>query len=887
MSLEEGSRLGPYKVLGKLGEGGMGAVYRAQDSSLGRDVAIKVLPEMVATNRVLLERFRREAQLLAAVRHPNVATVFQFEEANGMPFLVMELVEGPTLADELRRGPLELSRALRVAEAVAQGLEAAHRRGIVHRDLKPANVALTVEKEVKVLDFGLAKLLAPAPEEAHSQLDTRTADLTREGAVLGTMPYMSPEQVRGEPLDERADVWALGCLLFEALTGRRPFGDGHDGATAAAILAQEPSWDLLPAGAPPSVRRLLRRALSKDPDRRLRHVGDARLELLDAIEGTDEGTQVKAQPATRRRLLLTGTLTMLIGALGATALLMSTRPGPVPERVTRSLIPLIGGAEASAGALAELKLAPDGGRLAYVLNRQESSALYLRELSRLEPRLVSETPSRRLRSLFFSPDVLWVGYIADGVLWRASVSGGAPVSVTRIGNNRGGSWGDQGIVLGTAVAVGGMMWSSAQGDVSALTEPDLAKLESSHRWPEMLPDSNAILFTIVSADDDSPSEASIALYDLRTQSYEVVLVGGYGARYSPTGHLVYAHVNEILAVPFDLDSLEVTGTPVQMVDDLFETFGAPLFDLAPDGTLVYAPGGSLRPHRRVLLVDRRGEMLRVLREGRRYMQPRFSPDGGRLCLVVEQETHDIVVVDLERGTEIPITHRWINWFPRWSSDGSSLFFQSSRSGRLSTYRRKADGTGPIDHAVPFPSSTSITEFVPSPDGSRAIVWDGSDLLAYDPEQGDEPRAFIATESREMNAVFSSDGSWVAFESDKSGRWEVYLRPFPSGSRELKVSEDGGLDARWGPDDAELFYRSGNRILSVDVDLDTREASLGAPRVLFELPSLLRDGWDVSPDGQTFAIVEPEEERPSPSHLVLVRGFDRELRAVGATAGVAR
>ena len=552
MALNPGTKLGVYEILSTLGSGGMGDVYRARDTKLGREVAVKVLPESLARDPERVARFEREARLLASLNHPGIATLYGFEVSDHVHYLVMELVEGETLAERIARHPVPIEEAISLFKQIAEAIEAAHEKGIVHRDLKPANIKVTPESVVKVLDFGLAK--AFVEENASSELSqspTITRHATATGAIMGTAAYMSPEQARGKTVDKRTDIWAFGCCLYETLTGKVAFLGETVSDTIVKILDKEPNWNALPEGAH---TLLIQKCLRKDPHRRLQAIGDVRIELEEGTGVLAQGQEEAGQPRTSRLAVL---VAIVATAIAAWSLLSRRSSTSMPN--VRAAIPLPEGAGLAVGNTAALAISPDGERTAFVASRDNTRQLYLRSLDEMEARLIEGTEGARMP--FFSPDGRWLGFFMDGELRKVPVTGGAVIQITAIrGSFRGASWGDDDRIVFTPSNNVGLARVSAGGDdFEWLTTPVRERGEKSHRFPEVLPGADAVLFTLGASDIERFDDAAIAVLSLETGEYRVLVEGGTNPRYSATGHLVYSHGDALLAVPFDVAELQLKG----------------------------------------------------------------------------------------------------------------------------------------------------------------------------------------------------------------------------------------------------------------------------------------------------------------------------------------
>ena len=872
LALPPGTRLGSYEVIAQIGEGGMGQVYRARDTKLHRDVALKILPDPVASDPDRLARFTREAHTLASLNHSNIAHIHGLEESGGVRALVMELVEGEDLSQRVARGAIPIDEALPIARQIAEALEAAHEQGIIHRDLKPANVMVRADGTVKVLDFGLAKALDPARAvDAAPLADSPTVlspAVTRTGVILGTAAYMSPEQAKGRVLDKRADVWAFGCVFYEMLTGSRAFDGEHVQDILASVLARGPDWRKLPEATPVVIERLLRRCLEKDPAKRLRDIGDARLEITDAMAAVPEPSHTQSQVREPRRLTAwrAGAAGIVIGVTVASLTFAIARRLPTaapPHNVQRLSLTFPATASLSK-SLPHFALSADDNAVVYV---GESARIYVRALNEEEPRALPGTEGAW--NPFFSPDGEWIGYVdagksggaflvRPGQLKKMSVRGSAPV-VLADAVALGASWGrddtivfsrqtDHGVALFTIAASGGA--------ARQLTTPANDRIRVG--WPSRLPDGNTLLFS----ETDGPtfeSGRTVALL-LRTGERRTVLEQGYAARYVESGHLVYVLDGSIMAIRFDPDRMQTAGAPVRVVSAVKtqRMNGWVAMSVATTGSLLYDPG--LQTSERSLeWVTRERAEAPVVNDRREYSYPRLSPDGRRLAVGVGA---DIWILDLARGTRvrIPAADRGTSPPPpitAWTADGRRLAIsrRNAPEGRI-------DLVDPddVEHATPLVrrpylvqlgswSKNGTLAFFQLPGGSERDVW------VLDPGAS-EPRPFLASRFNERGATFSPDGRWLAYAADPTGRDEVYVRPYPGPGPQVPVSTDGGVEPTWSRSGHEIFYRQGDRMMAVSFGSGPT-ASLGRPRILFEQPYEASDlgvaNYDVAPD-ERFVVV---------------------------------
>jgi Tol biopolymer transport system component/predicted Ser/Thr protein kinase len=870
MSLSSGTRLGPYEILSALGAGGMGEVYRAQDPRLGRDVALKISSERFG------DRFELEARAVAALNHPNICQIYDI----GPNYLVMELVEGENL-----KGPLPVETALNYAKQIAEALEAAHEKGITHRDLKPANIMITREGVVKVLDFGLA---------AQSR-NGEAASSTHPGMIMGTVAYMSPEQARGESADRRADIWAFGAVLYEMLTGRRAFTGETASDLLAAVLNNEPDLEAIPL----RVRKLVAQCLTKDRKLRLQAIGDWRLLMED---GTAPGlTSGAIAPPVRAGLAWRGwvaaaALAVIAAVLGF-ALWHGTRPMDHP--LMRFSVDL--GPEAAAGPHITAAIAPDGSRLAFVARGAAGNEqLATRLLNQAQATLLPGTENAA--DPFFSPDGQWIGFFADGKMKKISVQGGAPVTLCDAPNGRGASWGEDGSIIVTPMAHPGnylFRVPAAGGTPQAITNPG-DKGEVTHRWPQILPGGRAVLFTGHTFSEDF-DDASIEVLSLKSGQWKVVQRGGYFGRYVPSGHLVYVHQGTLFAVGFDLDRLEVRGTPVPVLEDVAASAGSGggQLDVARNGTLVYLSGKSSTASWPVAWMDSIGKTQPLLAAPSLYSSPRFSPDGKRLALSVGPIARgDIQVYDWQRDVMTRLTFTQANLLPVWAPDGKHIAFVSLSPGANSIRWIRADGAGEAQTLLESKIQWDPYSF--SPDGKRLAFVEvgantGLDLwtLPLDVSDPDHPKPgkpelFLGTPFHEAEPAFSPDGRWIAYTSVESGRFEVYVRPFPSGtpseSVKWQISNGGGVHPIWSRDGRELFYESlDNHIMAAAYSAKADSFAPNKPRRWSNTPiSDPTEGWnlDLAPDGKRFAVfLRPEaaSEQKGSVHVTVLLNFFDELR----------
>jgi serine/threonine-protein kinase len=916
-----GRRLSEYEITARIGAGGMGDVYRARDVKLGRDVAIKVLPTPLAHDPGRITRFKREAQILATLNHPHIAAIYALEESEDVVALVLELVDGATLADRLHQGPLPLNEALTVARQTAEALEAAHRKGIIHRDLKPANIKAPAGGAVKVLDFGLAKAIGE--ETLRDVTQVATINATQEGMILGTATYMSPEQARGLPVDKRTDTWAFGCVLYEMLTGRKAFNGETVTDCLAAIVGQDPDWTLLPPAVPESLVRLIRRCLDKDRQTRLAEIGDARRELEELL-ATVTGRVVRA-PAERSVkgrvyiLAYAGVIAgiCVLGAFGIGAIRQLTLK---PERLDIGLghdefIP--------STRSSELALSNDGTLIAYASSKRMAA------MPKMNPRLSTtddsgqtddtsgEMPSMAMteqiyvrpigkgsaaRPLggaqgsapFFSPDGKWLGFwhAPTGTLRKVAISGGAPVKVCdAVSGIAGATWGpDETIVYA---------WfdlfrvSSSGGQPTLLLKVDEQRGERFFRHPSFLPSGKALLFTIGMADSYSYDEAEIGAISLETGKKTILVHGGTSPRYSPSGHLIYARDGQLLAVPFDADKLEVTGQPFPVASGLFMSAntGMAAFSISSAGHLAYAAGPVERGTRLFVWVDKNGHKSPLPLKPSSYLHPRLSPDGSQLAYEIEGASHDIFTYDFARGTTTRMSLDGASHWPIWTPDGKRLTFRSWKTGTMTMWWMPADKSGPPTLLTDIGSMQSPESW--SPDGKSLAFTQmddpqsGSDIYVLPLEGDKKPREFLRTKFSEGSPKFSPNGAWLAYSTNESGQPEVFVRAYPGGQT-VPISTSGGTDPLWRHDGRQLYYRLGDLMMVVDISYG-RSLVVSKPRVLWRGNYLAGAGsscgmagptsanYDATPDGERFLMIEDASPNAECELLRVVSNWSLELK----------
>jgi serine/threonine protein kinase/Tol biopolymer transport system component len=884
-----------YRIQAKIGAGGMGEVYRATDTRLSRDVAIKVLPEALACDASRMARFEREAKVLASLNHPNIASIYGLEESNGTRALIMELVEGLTLAERIKQGPFALDEALPIAKQIAEGLEYAHERGIVHRDLKPSNVKLTPDGQVKVLDFGLAKALqGETSEEELQNSPTLSAAATRAGMLLGTAAYMSPEQARGKRVDRRADIWAFGCVLYEMLSGRDAFGGETTSDILACVIRAEPDWARLPQKTPTRIRELLHRCLTKDPKQRLQAIGDARIVIEEAIAGASEkATELNeaAKPQTVWRRALPWAVASIAAAFAiAFSALYWRASQPQPQQVMQASLllsePLAGVFSANPGS--PIALSPDGSRLVFVGSPAgKPQQLYLRQL---DQQIAAPIPGTEdAVQPFFSPDGQWLGFFADGKMRKVSLHGGPATVLCDAPIPHGANWAsDDTIVYAPNLGSGLMRISSAGGTPKMLTAADVKGQELSHRWPQVLPGNRAVLFTIQMMTQASYDDARVALLSLETGKWRTLFDGGSYARYVPSGHIVYARAGALMAVPFDLARLQVTGPAAPVQDGVITTAatsGGAEYDVAESGLLAYVPGSARPPDRSLAWVDRQGvsKELPAPLNISISLSPRISPDGKQLAVqIFGGGSQDIWIYEFARNTLMRFTFGGDGAVPLWSADGRRILYRS-RVPALSFRSRLADGTGAEETLLGKDfDDPSATPYSVSPDGKILLFGRhgsagaiGTYALSLDGNGKVQP--FLQATFNQFQAQFSPDGHWVVYASNESGRDELYVQPFPGPGGKWMISTDGGNYARWARNGREILFRNADKMMSVPVETQPTFKA-GTPRMLFQGGSYLGvENYDVAPDGQHFLMIKEKEAPASSKELNVILHWTDELK----------
>jgi eukaryotic-like serine/threonine-protein kinase len=889
-----GRRLGPYEILTAIGAGGMGEVYKARDTRLDRIVAIKVLPTHLADRSELRERFDREAKTIASLNHPHICVLHDIGHQDGIDFLVMEYLEGETLAQRLQKGSLPIQQVLQYAIEISDALDKAHRKGITHRDLKPGNIMLT-KSGTKLLDFGLAKLAQEAaPVTPASQLPTMKSAVTAEGTILGTLQYMAPEQVEAKEVDARTDIFAFGAVVYEMATGKKAFEGKSSASVMAKIMeAEPPSMASLQPMTPQALDRVVKRCMAKEPDERWQSAKDLANELKWIAES---GSQTVIPAATgkgihalgRRGLIVNAGALLLVAVITGVAIWnLKPAPTPAPKPVSRFTIALPPGQQLAVPDNGPaVALSPDGNRLAYFARQGGTTQLYLREMNSLEARLIpgagGAATNLNLSQPFFSQDSQWLGFFAAGKLKKVLVSGGAAVNLSNDSIPEGESWGGQGtIILGNYTGPL-LQVSDAGGTPQPLTR--LEKGELTHRWPQLLPGGKAVLFAAGASTADF-ANAQVAVQPLGTGERRNLFQGGMYPHYASSGHLVYAQSGTLMAVPFDPQRLAITGAALPVVEGVLQSQanGDAQYSFSGTGSLVYVPGVAQAAQLKFVWVNRNGAEQAVAAPARAYVNPRISPDGRRVAIGITEQDRQVWLYDLSRETLTRFTFQGNNnTAPFWTPDGKRIVFSSNKEGQRNPFWQLADGSGGLERLA-------TSEFVQipgswSPDGQVLAFSEVNTTTGYDiwvlRLSDHKAQPFLKTSFNENAPQFSPDGRWLAYASDESGRYEVYVQPYPGPGGKWQISTEGGREPLWNRNGREMFYRNGNKMMAVEITTQP-SFSAGTPKVLFEGPyqtnPVSTPNYDVSADGQRFLMLKAGEQAEAPAQINVVLNWFEELK----------
>jgi Tol biopolymer transport system component len=865
MAVTIGSQLGSYEITALLGKGGFGEVYRAKDKKLKREVAIKILPDEFSSNPDRLIRFQREAEVLASLNHPNIAAIHDLVTQDQSQFLVLELVDGETLADRIARGPIPVEEALSIAKQIAEALEAAHEKGVIHRDLKPANIKLTPDGKVKVLDFGLAKIRESSSASNLSNSPTLMTAAT-SGAILGTAAYMSPEQAKGKEADRASDIWSYGCVLYEMLTGRQVFEGETVGEVLGGIFKSEPDWSRLPADTPSGIRRLLKRYLYKDANRRLRDARDARIEIQEVEEpAATEATP--AGPAERARLAWFLSTVALTIALVVVSAAYFRAGGPEPEEMRLDIT------TPATQAPLSFALSPDGKSIVFVASGDGPPQLWLRRLDKAEAQPLAGTEGATYP--FWSPDNRSIGFFANTKLKRLDLAGGPPRALADASNGLGGTWGLDNTIL---FAPGGALPLSRVGAAGGQppVRTQLGSAEAGQRFPHFLPDGKSFIYWV------QGSAETRGIYLGTTDGAEPKRLGpaDTAAAYLPPDHILFVRQNALLAQRFDLSHRTLTGDPVTIADPIVSVNFVGGFSVSAGGLVAYRAGGANR--RQLAWYDRTGKQIGVAAEPDTYntQTPDLSPDGRRLAVDrMIQGNRDVYLRDLIRGGWSRFTFdAAVDGLPVWSPDGTQLAFESSRKGPFDIYLKASSQTAPEQPLLE--SSESKWPFDWSRDGRYLLyhvsdLKTGSDLMAL-PMTGDDRKPIVVanTPFAEDDGQFSPDGKWVAYRTDESGTAEIVVQSFPNRAAKVQISAGGGITPRWRSDGKELYFIAPDlKLMAATVRSSISSFDFDPPTALFQTrayrgTSTSRVGYAVSRDGR-FLIDEPVmDAAPTPITLIL-------------------
>jgi eukaryotic-like serine/threonine-protein kinase len=862
MVIAVGQQLGSYEITALLGKGGMGEVYRARDTKLKRDVAIKILPEEFSRDPGRVDRFQREAEVLASLNHPNIAAIYDLAEANGTRFLVLELVEGETLAERIQRGAVPLDEALKIAHSICEALEAAHERRIIHRDLKPPNIKITPDGKVKLLDFGLAKAFQKQHQISLSDSPT-LINGSVPGVILGTAAYMSPEQATGKETDTTSDMWAFGCVFYEMLAGRAAFEGESAGEILGGVFKAEPDWSRLPANTPEAVRRLLRRCLQKDRKRRLQSVSDARIEIEEAeVESRAEPRPVR-QALTRGQQLAWMSIVAFVALVAAVVVANNVRSAaPTPEmRVDINAPP--------SSDPTSFAISPDGQKIVFAGTLNGRSSLWLRSLDSASTRPLAGTDNAQLP--FWSPDSLSVGFFADGKLKRTDLLGASVQILARAPVPDGGTWGGNDTILFVPISNGPIFRISASGGGEGIPATKLADQETGHGFPHFLPDGTHLVYSV------RGGAPGIHIGRLGAMESRRLFDADSNTVYAPTGHLLFSRQGALFARRFDPVRLEMQGNPFTVAEQIaLNPRRAMALSVSAAGLIGYRTG-SASGLRQFVWFDRSGrELSKVGDPIAAALNPSLSPDGRRLALqrTLNGNT-DIWLLEMDRGVLTRFTSDpAIDVTPRWFPDGQHIAFGSARNARngaVDLYQGSATSSGTEKLLVASPQGKSAMDF--TPDGQLLLYRSADPNLGFDiwalPLTGDrKPFPVIRTEFEEGDAQFSPDGKWIAYQSNESGRYEIYVQPFPGLGGKRSISTNGGSQPRWRHDGKELFYIAlDGRLTTVPMELsaDDKRVNVGLPVPLFiariGAPVLALDSqqYIVSSDGQRFLINTLVEE----------------------------
>jgi eukaryotic-like serine/threonine-protein kinase len=874
--MQTGTRLGPYEVTAQLGAGGMGEVYRARDSRLDRTVAIKILPQRFSSDERLRERFEREARAISALTHPNICTLYDIGQHEGASFLVMEYVDGESLADRLAKGPLPIDQVIRYGVEIAEALEKAHRAGIVHRDLKPGNIILT-KSGAKLLDFGLAKfsqMNQPSdPNAATAAMQQKP--LTEEGAILGTFQYMAPEQIEGRDADARTDIFALGAVLYEMATAKRAFEAKSKASLIASILDREPPpISTVQPLTPPAFERVVQLCLAKDPDERWQSAHDVAAELRWIRDTSSESIGPAAKRSRWKRIGRSAALALAGLAIGALATWLLMRGRTAPRATARYSITTPQQAPLNLG-YGSMAISPDGTRVVYVAREAPSQyRLYMRTSSSPVARPITGTENGY--SPAFSPDGKWIAFLAQGGLFKVPVDGGMPVKLQdRASGGLGVHWFGDTIYFTRFFTSGIEAIRAGGGTADEVVKVDPAKGVRSASWPHVLPGGEHVLATVWN--NGMWEDAKIVAYSLRDGSSKVIIEGGSAARYVPSGHLVFGRGPSIMAVAFDPKSLEVSGTPVAVVNGVAwdSLTGAPQFAVSESGDLLYAAGGTIDESKTLLAVDRAGKETPIIATRRPYGDPTMSADGRYLAVTIEGATFDVWLVDVERELMTRVSFGGDDLDGVITADGSYIYWMSSRTGRYNIYRARTDGSGGEERVL----SSDRDQFIGTiaPDHSFLVIAEAKTRSNVDiyvvPLNTRKKRALVATPYSEYPNHVSPDGKWLSYVSEESGRRELYVRAIDGSPMKWQISVGGAGGGGFTPDGRTILYRNGAKFYAVPIETAPRFRA-SKPVLLFEKTTYDND-WSITNDGR-FLVMQAGPP-PLTTQMQIVLNWSEELK----------
>jgi serine/threonine protein kinase/dipeptidyl aminopeptidase/acylaminoacyl peptidase len=878
--------LGPYEILAQLGAGGMGEVYRAKDTRLGRTVAIKVLPSHLSSSLDLRQRFEREARAVSSLNHPHICTLHDIGHQDEIDYLVMEYIEGQTLSSRLQKGPLPTTELFQYAIQIANALDKAHKQGIVHRDLKPGNIMIT-KSGIKLLDFGLAKLQKEIPNVKEvSSFPTEQHELTKEGMILGTVPYMAPEQLEGKDADARTDIFAFGCVLYEMVTGKRAFTGNSQASLITAIMSSEPT----PVSqhqpmSPPALDRVISTCLAKDPDERWQNAHDLMGELKWISEGGSHATIAKHSKKSRKsREWIAWALVAMALLLAAVTFLRNQKQPAIFNGPVRSSILLN-----EKSALRAAVISPDGTRFVFVARDSSGkSSLWIRSLNSfiLKPLPNTDNPSFP----FWSPDSRFIGFFADGKLKKIDASGGPPQTLCDAPIGRGGTWNRNGVILFCPVVDGPLYRVSASGGVpSAVTQFNPQRGETSHRWPYFLPDGKHYLYDVASFGGEK-EKTGIYLKSLDSKDEKLLVRADSNVAYAPPGYILFFRERNLMVQPFDLKSGQTTGDPFLAAEEIehFPQTYYTLFSVSENGVLLHGPR-STSAVSQLIWFDRAGKQISSLGTPSNQANPKISPDGKKVAVdITDPQTGnvDVWIYESSGGFATRFTsHSAIDAIPVWSPDGNRVVFQSLRKGHADLYQKLSSGLGNEELILESPRTKYETDF--SPNGEfimfRALDPKSKMELWLLPTGGDRtPSPFIKTSYGVSHGQFSPDGRLVSYASNESGRWEIYVASFPGPGGNWKISSGGGFEPRWRRDGKELYYlHPDGKMMAVNI-MDNNGFEASPSRTLFQtrrreqISSTDLFTYDVSNDGQRF-LVNTDVGETNSSVLSLVLNWDAEYK----------